>query len=100
MNKKSLAGLIALNVVLLAVLALVSFAPARVEAQTATRRAAGTYTMISGTITGQPYDIVYIYDTKNQQMMAVAFDGRTVKTLSIARDVAADFQKASTLRRR
>ncbi|MFG0256336.1 MAG: hypothetical protein ACF8GE_00360 [Phycisphaerales bacterium JB043] len=59
--------LIVLNALLLAVLALVSFA-SHTDAQSARQR--GEYTMISGRVQGVVSDVVYIVDSRNQHIAA------------------------------
>lgn len=68
-NRTSLSGLLMLNGALLAVLAVVTFAPSA-DAQ---QRARGDFTMVGGNVPGVDGSAVYIVDTVNQEMMVVAF---------------------------
>lgn len=65
----SLRGLLLLNAAMLAVLAVVTFAP-NADAQ---NRARGDYTMVSGPVPAMSGSAVYIVDTINQEMMVIAF---------------------------
>ena len=80
-------ALIALNAVLLGVLAAVTFAPS-VSAQA---RARGAYTMVAGGANNTQSSVVYIIDTVNQEMTAMTYDSatRSVKGLGY-RNLAAD----------
>lgn len=91
-NKRSgssLRGLIVLNVVLLTLLAAVTFG-ARADAQ---MRQRGDYNMVAGGASGTNSGVVYVVDTVNHQMIAVTFD-QTSKTIvgvgarNLARDAA------------
>ena len=65
----SLRSLVLLNAALLAVLAVVTFAPSA-DAQ---QRARGEYSRVAGPVPGVDGSAVYIVDTINQEMMVVAF---------------------------
>ena len=84
----NIAALIALNAVLLGLLAAVTFAPS-VSAEPA--RARGVFTMVAGGANNSQSSVVYIIDTVNQQMTAMTYDSasRSVKGLAY-RDLAAD----------
>lgn len=71
------AGLIALNAVLLGVLAFVSLGP-QVGAQAARTR--GDYLMVAGHVNGVDGSAVYIVDAVNQEMIALSLNN-TSKTL-------------------
>ncbi len=96
MSRKSLGGLIVINVVLIAVLALLSFTPQTAEAQLGGGRRAGDYLMVAGTLPGRDSNAVYIIDLNNAAMMAVNYDNtqRTLTPLGSARDLTADFTPA------
>ena len=83
----NLRALIALNAILLGLLATVTFAPT-VSAQV---RARGAYTMVAGGANNIQSDVVYIVDTVNQEMTIMTYDAssRTVKGLAY-RNLAAD----------
>ncbi len=80
-------ALIALNAVLLGVLATVTFAPPA----SAQVRARGAYTMVAGGANNVQSSVVYIIDTVNQEMTAMTYDSasRSVKGLGY-RNLAAD----------
>ena len=90
MTKKKRAipkGLIALNAALVALLAVVTFAPA-VKAQT---KARGQYTMVAGGVNNSQSSVVYIADTVNQELMVVTYDPIGKRLDGIAyRNLAAD----------
>lgn len=92
MNRKSLAALLVLNVALLAALAVLSFGPAA-QAQQA-NRLRGNYLMTLGEIRGVTSTVVYIYDTKNRELLPVTFDGRKLKTLTTTREIGPDLDQA------
>jgi hypothetical protein len=68
------AGLIALNAVLLGVLALVSLAPSA-GAQAA--RSRGEYLMVGGHVNGVDGAAVFVIDSRNQEMIALALNNTT-----------------------
>ncbi len=68
------AGLVALNAALLGVLALVTLAPS-VSAQVA--RGRGEYIMAGGRVNGVDGAAVFIIDTRNQEMIALALNNNT-----------------------
>ncbi len=69
-TRSRLGGLIALNAALLAVLAVVTFAPGA----NAQHRSRGKYAMVTGGVTGSLSSVVYIVDTANQELIALSFD--------------------------
>ena len=82
-----LRALLALNGLLLAILALVTFGPAA----SAQQRARAAYTMAGGRITGLPPSAVYILDTVNLELIAVTYNPNTKTIEGIGhRNVAAD----------
>ncbi len=83
----NLRALIALNAILLGLLATVTFAPT-VSAQV---RARGAYMMVAGGANNIQSDVVYIVDIVNQEMTVMTYDAssRTVKGLAY-RNLAAD----------
>ncbi len=83
----NLRALIALNALLLGLLAMVTFAPT-VSAQA---RARGAYTMVAGGANNSQSAVVYIVDTVNQEMTVMTYDAsnRTVKGIAY-RNLAAD----------
>ncbi len=84
----NIAALIALNAVLIGLLAAVTFAPS-VSAQSA--RVRGGYTMVAGGANNTQSSVVYIVDTVNQEMMVMTYESstRTVKGIAY-RNLAAD----------
>jgi hypothetical protein len=84
-------GLIALNGVLLAVLAAVVLAPAS-HAQRGVR-ARGDYTMIAGRMLGGNSHAVYVIDAANQEMIAIKWNDTTKSFDGIGyRDLQTDAQ--------
>jgi len=82
-------GLIALNVTLLTLLAIVTLAPlAQGQGQPATR-VAGAYTMVGGQIVGGSPSVVYIIDANNNEMVAVRWINNRLDGIGF-RDLAAD----------
>jgi hypothetical protein len=69
-------GLIAINAVLLGVLALVSLAP-NVSAQVA--RSRGDYLMVGGRVNGADGAAVFVIDNNNQEMIAVSLNNTSKK---------------------
>jgi hypothetical protein len=67
----NLRGLLALNGALLAVLALVTFAPAAKAQQ---GRSRGEYTMVAGGVNGAQADVVYLADVTNQELIVLHYD--------------------------
>ncbi len=84
----NIAALIALNAVLIGLLAAVTFAPS-VSAQS--NRARGVFTMVAGGANNSQSSVVYIVDTVNQEMTVMTYDSasRSVKGLAY-RNLAAD----------
>ena len=73
-KKPDLRGLLLLNGVLLAVLAVVTFGSSA-GAQAA--RGRGEYTMVSGGANGTDAGIIYIADVANQELIAMTYNGNT-----------------------
>ncbi len=98
MNKRSLAGLILINAVLLAALVVTGFAPEPAQAQFG--GSGGQYLMIAGDATGRDAQAaVYIADLRSGKVVAVMFNGSNDKLELIAgRDVSQDSQRAETSR--
>ncbi len=94
MNRRSHTGLIAMNACLLAALALVALAPSA-SAQAKRARPKGQYAIVDGRIQGVAEAAIYVYDTANQEMLALRWD-RSRKALSVIghRDVSADAEQA------
>jgi hypothetical protein len=71
-RRRPLAGLLALNAVLIGVLATVTLGP-RVQA---TSNAVGrsSYTMVTGGVKGQQMPVLYIVDEGAQELVGVAWD--------------------------
>jgi hypothetical protein len=86
-GRSSLRGLIAVNAVLLALLAAVTLS-AHAGAQ---HRSRGAYTMAAGGVSNSISSAVYIVDVVNQELIAVTYDStnRTLQGLAY-RNLAAD----------
>lgn len=84
------AGLMMLNALLLAVLALVAFGPSSADA----RQAAGTrgqYTMLPSQVQGGKEHALYVIDATSMQLIALRYDiGRRELVPIGHRDLAAD----------
>jgi len=66
-------GLIALNLLAIALLCVVTFSQ-DATAQPSRSRVAGEYTMVSGKVQGRTEDAIYIIDTRNREMVAILYD--------------------------
>ncbi len=87
MDRSNQRPLIALNVALLVVLAVVALAPT-VGAQIRRR---GEYTMVPGGVNGLVPSAVYIVDSTNQELIAVNYDYNSKQLKGIGyRNLAAD----------
>jgi len=96
MNKRSLAVLLMLNVMLLVSLAVVSLTPQPAAAQIGRR---GDYAMIAGEVRGGNNQAgVYVLDLNTQMIATVMFDARTKKIRPIARRRISDDLSARTAR--
>jgi len=92
MNRSSLGALLALNVVLVVVLALLTFAPAPAGAQGLGGIKGSDYVMVGGKVQGKTANVVYITDLNNAKMIAVYYDINRKSLTTIAlRDIARDF---------
>jgi hypothetical protein len=96
MTRKRPNGLIAVNVVLLLLLAALTLAPTSVAQRGAAGgggRARGEYTMLSGKITGSSAHAVYVMDSSNQDLIAVKWNESTKSLDAIGyRDLKEDAQ--------
>lgn len=91
--RKGSRGLIALNIVLLLLLAALVLAPASVAQRATGGRARGEYSMLSGKITGSTAHAVYILDSSNQDLIAVRWNESTKSMDAIGyRDLKEDAQ--------
>ncbi|MDX1565228.1 MAG: hypothetical protein R3236_07480 [Phycisphaeraceae bacterium] len=96
MNRKHLAGLVLINVVLLAAMAIVSVMPA--DAQNRQRRR-GDYMLVSSEVRGNS-SIVYVYDTANRELIALSYNGRgKLEVAAPAHSIGADLQKLGRIRK-
>ncbi len=89
MNKRSLAGLILINAVLLASLAVTGLGPAPAQAQFVS---GGQYLMIAGDVVGRDAQAaVYVIELQTGRVAAIMFNGSN-KTLEIiaGRNVSED----------
>ena len=66
-------GLLAVNLVALALLCIITFA-SDASGQPARSRAAGEYTMVSGEISSTTQDAIYIIDSRNREMLVLVWD--------------------------
>lgn len=99
MHKKrnTLGGLIALNLALVVILALVTFAPS-VQASGAAA-AAGDYMIVGGRINGATSNAVYILDQRTGALMCFLYDRSTKKLKGLSvRSVANDAKRFSPSR--
>lgn len=91
--RKPVHSLVALNLALLIVLALVAFAPAsgRAIAQQAQQRGRGDYTMIGSEFQGGNANAIVILDAANREMIALRWNDSRKELEGIGyRDLAAD----------
>jgi hypothetical protein len=98
MNKRSLAGLILINAVLLASLVVASFSPAPAQAQLG--GSGGEYLMISGAVTGRTAQAaVYIIELRSGRVAAIMFNGDNNEIEVIAgRNVSNDANRPTNTR--
>lgn len=90
-----LRGLLVLNVLLLGLLAAVTFAPSA-DAQ---NRARGKYIMAAGGVKGVQSNAVYVVDEVNQELMAITYNHNTKRLEGIGyRNLAYDAQARTTQR--
>lgn len=91
-NRSRVRHLIAVNGVLLAVLALVALVPDADGQQN--RRARGTYTMVSAQVQGFSEDALYLVDGSNREIVVLRYE-RSRKRLSFVgyRDMAQDSEQ-------
>jgi hypothetical protein len=94
MDCKQRRGLIALNLGLLGVLALVSMMP-QANAQQAVTRNRGDYTMIGGRASGIPESVLWIIDGTNQEMVVLRYEQGSKSLRPIGyRNIAADINQS------
>lgn len=96
-RRNSIGGLIALNIVLLTVLGLVTFAPT-VQAE-GTGNAVGDYMIVGGSINGATSNAVYVLDQRSGALLSFLYD-RSAKRLNgiSVRSVVNDGKRASPSR--
>lgn len=98
MNRKQFRTLLALNLVLLVLLAVVSLASGAgaqrgASAQQGAGRARGLYTMVAGNVQGMEESAIYIVDTNNQEVIAMHWDqGQRVLATIGQRNMANDIK--------
>ncbi len=98
MNRRSLAGLILINAVLLASLVVAGFSPQPAAAQFG--GAGGDYLMIAGDVTGRNSQAaIYIIDMRSGRIAAILFNGSN-NTLEIVagRNVSEDTNRPANQR--
>ncbi len=95
MNRKHLAGLIIVNVVLLVAMAVLTVMPA--DAQNRARRR-GDYMMIASQANGGN-SVVYIYDTSNREIIALAYARDKIIVAAPAHNIGADIAKLERIRK-
>lgn len=94
-SRSSLKGLIALNAVLLAVLASVSLAPS-VVAQARNR---SSFTMVAGNVNGQVQPVVYVVDEGTAELVGISWDENKKQLVGMGyRNLSADATEASRAR--
>ena len=76
MTRASLAGLVLLNLVLLAALAIVTFGPEEPAFAGDASAGRGEYVAVSGTIAGTKTPIIWIVNQASQELVAVQFDSQ------------------------
>lgn len=67
-------GLIAINLVLLALLAMVTFAPATNADSNTLDNGAGDYIMVGGRVSGSTSNVVYVLDQRSGILIALKYD--------------------------
>lgn len=83
-------GLLTLNALLLAALGAVTLAPSA-DAQNATPRARGEYSLVGGGVTGGNANAVYVLDSANRELIALLWDNSRRQINGIGyRDLAND----------
>ena len=97
-TRSRIAGLLALNVALLAVLALLTLGP-KVTAQPAGPGAAGDYIMVGGDVSGQTANAVYVLDQRSGVLVGMVFEqsSRRMKGIGV-RNVGVDARRAGESR--
>jgi hypothetical protein len=78
-SRSTIRPLLLLNLALLIVLGAVTFG-----AHSNAQQARGDYTMAAGDARGTSSGVVYIVDTRNQEMVAVSYDGVNNQFMGIA----------------
>lgn len=99
MRKKNLRVLVFVNVMLLLLLAVVSFAPKAAQAQFGGARA-GEYMMVSGRTPGRTQNTIYIMDVNRGIMLTMQYNISN-KSLEVtgSRNIQADFAGGQQRRR-
>lgn len=91
MRSSSQRGVLALNIVLLAVLALVVVTRDAGAGAGQPQRARGQYTMVGGDIVGGNTNAIYVLDSVNQELVAIRWSESQKRLEGIGyRDLAAD----------
>jgi hypothetical protein len=86
-SRQSVAGLIALNAVLLGGLAFVTFS----SNSLAQARSRSSYSMVAGTIKGQEPPVLYIVDETAQELVGLTWDDNKKQLVGMGfRNLAAD----------
>ncbi|MCC6908766.1 MAG: hypothetical protein IT430_12550 [Phycisphaerales bacterium] len=95
-KRNPISGLIALNIVLLAVLALIQFAPAvRAEGSSV----AGDYVIVGGSLNGATSNAVYVLDQRSGALLSFLYDRSSKRLNGIAvRSVVNDGKRAAPSR--
>ncbi len=95
-KRNPIGGLIALNIVLLAVLALVQLAPTVRAEESST---AGDYVIVGGSLNGATSNAVYVLDQRSGALLSFLYDRSTKRLNGIAvRSVVNDGKRASPSR--
>ncbi len=95
MTRSKLRGLLALNIALLGVLAIVSLSPeADAENTQPAARARGAYTMVAGGIRTGNSSAIWVVDSANQELAVLRFNDSKQQLEGIGfRDIAEDAKR-------
>lgn len=94
-TSRKFGGLIAINLVLLALLALVTFAPSTNANTDGLENAAGDFIMVGGRVTGSTSNVVYVLDQRTGILVALRYElgAKKMKRISI-RNINQDAAKS------
>jgi len=97
LHKRRYGGLIVLNLVLLAVLAMVTWTPRVIADHDAGKNSVGDYLMVGGEINGALSNGVYVLDQRSGILIGMLYDrsGKSLKGLQI-RNIIEDARRDDT----